>query len=143
MKEFPSHLINAFKYIGLKEIPGQLSNPKIAEWLLEVGLPASDEYAWCAAAMNGILEESGIHGTGSKLARSYLNWGEVITEPKLGCVTIIERGSEVWMGHVSFYLDSHNGLVYCLGGNQMNRFGISMYLENKVLGWRWHKGFDI
>jgi len=108
-----------------------------------VGLPKSDEYAWCAAAMHGILEECGVHGTGSKLARSYLNWGVPIDKPKLGCVTIIERGSEAWMGHVSFYLDGHHQIIYCLGGNQANRFGISMYIESKVLGYRWHPQFDM
>ena len=137
----PAHLSRAFNYLGIKEIPGKESHPKVAEWLQMIGLPASDEYAWCAAAMNGILSESGIEGTRKSLARSYLNWGTVLIEPKLGCVVILDRGDQPWMGHVSFYLDGHNHLIYCLGGNQMNRFGISMYMESKVLGYRWHNKF--
>ena len=139
----PLHLIRAFNYIGIKEIPGKESHPKIAEWLHDIGLPETDEFAWCAAAMHGILKESGIEGTGKPLARSYLNWGIVLDKPRTGCLAIIERGDESWMGHAALYIDGHDSLIYCLGGNQMNRFGISMYLENKVLGYRWHERFEL
>jgi len=137
----PAHLSRAFNYLGIREVPGKESHPKIAEWLHDIGLPETDEFAWCAAAMHGILKESGITGTGSGLARSYLDWGIKLDKPKLGCIVVIERGIETWMGHVSFYLDGHNNLLYCLGGNQMNRYGISMYIESKVLGYRWHEKF--
>ena len=72
------------------------------------------------------------------MARSWLKWGKEILTPQTGAIAVFSRpegGADA--GHVAIYLDSHNGYVYVLGGNQSGRVGISRYLAAQVLGYRW------
>jgi uncharacterized protein (TIGR02594 family) len=87
-------------------------------------------YEWCAAFVNAVLNIQGIPGSESVseyplLARSFLTWGEEVTdELKPGDIIVFPRGREGWQGHVGFYVRTKyvDGVKYylILGGNQDN-----------------------
>jgi len=101
--------------------------------------------AWCAAYVNSVLSQAGSAGTGALNARSFLDWGNDVSDaPKQGDVVVLSRGDpNGWEGHVGFF-DGYNedGSVRILGGNQggaANGGGgvsIASYPANKVLGFR-------
>lgn len=139
----PDALAIAFSQIGIQEVSGNLSNPKIDEYLEVVGLSPNDSIPWCAAFVNWCLKEAGIEGTGIPNARSFLDWGLYIEQPTTGCICVLKRGFSAWQGHVGFYLDHNNEVVFVLGGNQYNRVGINGYSEERVLGFRIPKGKEV
>jgi uncharacterized protein (TIGR02594 family) len=57
--------------------------------------------AWCAAFINATLHESGMSGTGSLAARSFLNYGTAVNTPKRGDIVVFSRGSDPSKGHVA------------------------------------------
>jgi len=96
---------------------------------------------WCAAWANAVLEKEGIKGTNSLLARSFLNWGSITTNPKKGDVVVLARGGKRSIsGHVGFLVERAevNGRRYVkvLGGNTRKYVQMSWYPESKVLGYR-------
>lgn len=135
----PKWAANARQLIGLKEIVGSRHEPKVLEFFAEAGHPEihNDETAWCAAFANAMLRRAGYAGTGSLAARSFLNWGQKLTEPRPGCIVVYKRGNSSWQGHVNFFTRRAGGKVYGIGGNQgnaVNEVGIN---EADVLGYRW------
>lgn len=139
--EIPYWLTIALNQIGTTEIPGPGSNSKIDEYLKVVGMPSDDDIAWCSGFACWCLEEAGIRSTRKPNAQSFLRDKNFIRleKPRLGCIVIFKRGSEPWMGHVGFYLDSLKGYIRLLGGNQVNRVGINNYGKNKVMAYLWPK----
>lgn len=94
---------HAKKYVGLREIEGDQHNPKIVEWLQKLNFVAkyginSDEVAWCATFVNGVLFEYGLKGTDSPRAKSFLdigqkwNIGDKLPNTKFALVAISHRG---------------------------------------------------
>ncbi len=97
--------------------------------------------AWCAAFVNGVLGSTGVEGTDSLLARSFLNFGEAVDEPQRGDVVVLRRGSEAWMGHVGFFAGyDDRGNILVLGGNQRNSVSIAPYAADRLLGFRRAEG---
>jgi len=136
-KEFPWMRV-ALREIGVKELPGEASNPRIVEYLKAVNLglkdALSDETPWCSAFVNWCLRQVGIEGTNNAWARSWLNWGKRIEEPVRGCITILKRG-EI-NGHVGFFIRLSDYNIWLLGGNQNNRVSIAKYPIERILGYR-------
>ena len=95
---------------------------------------------WCAAFVNAVLEESNIQGSQSRMARSFLDWGEEVEEPLAGDVIVFPRGTSDWQGHVGFYVgqEMKQGVLYyrILGGNQNNSVNIELYPASRALGIR-------
>lgn len=127
------------KYLGLTEEPGGRSNPTIVQWLNAVGRNTDDEDAWCGAAMNGILSECGIRGTGSALARSFLLWGvSTWPNPEPGDIVIFS-GKELWQGHVGIHIQwSGAKRLYELvrGGNQRDKYCELWWSPKRILDTR-------
>lgn len=95
------------KYLSLKETSGPKTNSFIAEWFKLVNLPGADDskVPWCAVFVAGVLAECRILGTGSALARSYLQWGTSCRdEPIPGDIVVLTRGEDPGAGHVGFFL---------------------------------------
>ena len=129
----------AQKELGVAEVPGDNSNPRIIEYDKHTTLKAtSDEVAWCAAFANFVADTAGYPGTHEANARSFLSWGVSIDKPILGCVVVLKRGSDPSQGHVTFcdHPDISNGIIRCLGGNQGNQVKISRFPISDVLGYR-------
>jgi uncharacterized protein (TIGR02594 family) len=95
---------------------------------------------WCAAWANAVLQSSGIQGTNSLLARSFLGWGSATRSPKEGDVVVMTRGRSRMSGHVGFFVERQtiNGRSYVkvLGGNQGKQVSVAWYPESRVLGYR-------
>jgi uncharacterized protein (TIGR02594 family) len=123
--------------IGVKEVPGPGDNPRIIEYLQSTSLGSpdneNDETFWCSAFVNWCIEEVAVEGSNSAWARDWLDWGKKIINPVVGCVTVFSRGSG---GHVGFFVERKNGLIYVLGGNQHDCVCIDGYDENRLLGYR-------
>ncbi|WP_163833794.1 TIGR02594 family protein [Spartinivicinus ruber] len=124
--------------VGVEEIRGAEHNPRIIEYHQSTTLKASDdETAWCSSFVNWCIEISGITGTKSAAARSWLQWGKALPEPTEGCVVVFKRGSKPWQGHVGFYVGINGSHILVLGGNQCNEVNISSYPKGRLLGFRW------
>jgi uncharacterized protein (TIGR02594 family) len=98
--------------------------------------------AWCAAFVNATLAQSGMQGTGSNLARSYLEWGQPVDKPQRGDVAVFSRGDPNGpYGHVGFF-EGYNadGSIRVLGGNQGDAVSVSSYGADQLLGFRRGEG---
>ena len=94
--------------------------------------------AWCAAAMNASLAQVGLPGTGSPAAKSFLNYGNPVSEPQHGDIVVFYRGPRNGeYGHVG-YVDRINpdGSVRVLGGNQSQGVNYTNYPADQVAGYR-------
>ena len=94
--------------------------------------------AWCAAFVNAAIQKSGGQGTGSNMARSFLNWGQSVDQPKIGDIAVFSRGDRNGpYGHVGFF-DGYNqdGTIRVLGGNQGDSVSVSSYSPDNLLGFR-------
>lgn len=133
--------------LGVHEIRGG-ENKRIIEYHSTTGLAAKeDEIPWCSSFVNWVMRKAGIEGTGSAAARSWLNWGVALEEPKEGCVTVIRQktaGQNKETGsasgyHVAFFAGIADNRIKLLGGNQsdsvkLSTFGLGSY---QVVGYRW------
>lgn len=92
---------------------------------------------WCAAFINAVERQNGRHGTGSLLARSYLNYGKDTLDPKKGDIVVlwrIDRDSK--FGHVGYLIRKTDTHVFIYGGNQDNMVSVKAYPLERVLGYR-------
>lgn len=94
--------------------------------------------AWCAAFINSSLGQAGIQGTGSNMARSFMDWGQATDAPQPGDIAVFSRGDPNGpYGHVGFYAgENPDGTVRILGGNQGDSVGIRNYTTDRLLGYR-------
>ena len=128
----------AVSMIGLHEVT---SRKEIRDF---IGLDPV-QYQWCAAFVNSVLEYHDIPGSESVsqhplLARSFLKWGERVTEPEFGDIVIFTRNNSNWQGHVGFYIESAivDGVpsYIVLGGNQDDEIKYKAYPISRLLGIR-------
>lgn len=97
--------------------------------------------AWCAAFVNSTLQQAGIKGTGSNLARSFMDFGTPVSTPAHGDIAVFSRGAPgSGLGHVGF-VDKLNpdGSIHMLSGNHGNAVGFGDYPTAGLLGYR-HPG---
>lgn len=121
--------------LGKGEVPDR---SVIQEYLKNGGVnldPATT--AWCAAYVNSSLAQSGYKGTGSNLARSFLNYGEAVDQPQRGDIAVFSRTNNPNLGHVGFY-DSVNpdGSIRILAGNQGDAVSYGNMPSDRLLGYR-------
>lgn len=137
----------AERFIGIKEVNGQVANPAILAMLkLDNRWPEDDSVPWCAAFVNYIAFLLGLHRTKSLRARSFLNEKIVtLSEAEIGFdLVILKRGGRNQPGpeiikapgHVGFFAGFDNGYVRILGGNQRDSVNISRYPRVRILGIR-------
>ena len=139
------HLITiAIQELGIQEIEGSDSNPRILKYAEEAGFPdyTDDDIAWCSLFMNWVAHKGRMKKSGKLNARSWLNSNLGLTvdeKPEPGDIVIYWRESpRSWKGHVGIFLGYSKDLtrIYTLGGNQNNRVSISAYTANRLLGFR-------
>ncbi|MGE0764903.1 MAG: TIGR02594 family protein [Hyphomicrobiaceae bacterium] len=134
----PAWLDHAWAELGQREIAGNASNPRVADYIRRVGHPAlaDDATPWCAAFVGACLERAGIAGTGSLRARSYLAWGAASEEPVLGAIAVLSRGGHPAQGHVGFLVGTTDERVVLLGGNQSDAVTVEGFARSRLLGIR-------
>ena len=138
----------AERFIGTKEVGGQVDNPLILAMLkLDNEWPENDEVPWCSAFANYICWLIRLPRSKDLRARSWLNVGKGISldeaEPGYDIV-ILKRGTgdqpgpEVIKapGHVGFYAGRMGDFIEVLGGNQGDTVKISRYPKSRLLGVR-------
>lgn len=94
--------------------------------------------AWCASFVTWALKKAGYKNTNGAWARSYLDIGTKLTQPKKGCIIVFERNGKGGDSHVAFWTGKETATSYTmLGGNQDNMVKIKNYAKKDVLGFRW------
>ena len=92
---------------------------------------------WCAAFINAVLEENGLEGTSSLLAKSFLDWGNEVDVPRKGDIVVFERGgSASWKGHVGFFVADVGDKIIVFGGNQDDEISFAEFSKSKILSFR-------
>ena len=129
----------AYDELGIKTLPLGESNSRVTEYHAGTNITGyDDKAAWCSSFINWVFSRVGISGTGSALARSWLDWGLTLQSPIEGCVVVLEREEPTgWKGHVGFYLRTQGERVYLLGGNQLGAVCEHDYDISTVLSYRW------
>ena len=83
------------------------------------GNPTGRGRLWCARFMNMVLERTGLHGTGSDLARSFAGYGQRVSGPQIGAIAVMGRRGGGHVGIVSGIDAGGNPIV--VSGNNGNR----------------------
>ena len=83
------------------------------------GNPTGRGRLWCARFMNMVLERTGLHGTGSDLARSFASYGQRVSGPQVGAIAVMGRRGGGHVGVVSGIDAGGNPIV--VSGNNGNR----------------------
>jgi uncharacterized protein (TIGR02594 family) len=142
----------AEKFIGIREIPGNLDHPLI-QWALALcfdgNLHLHDEVPNCSAWLNLIAWNLGLPRSNSAAARSWLLMGEPITldhAEAANDVVVLTRGKGVQPGPEVIRAQGHCALfggydhaqrrVLCRGGNQGNAFSDVFFSADRILGLR-------
>ena len=135
----PAWLDAAWRELGQREQAGSGANARIVALYRDAGHPGirGDEVAWCAAFVGAILARSGYVPTGSLLARSYLDWGDAISELRLGAIAVFSRGADPGAGHVGFLIGAVGETLVILGGNQSDAVSVAAFPASRLLGLRW------
>lgn len=129
----------AITQFGTKGVPGSEHNKKILKYFADIGHSwvQDDETAWCAAFVNWCLLKAGKPQTGKLNARSFLQYGEPTTKPRIGDIVVLWRiKPSSPYGHVGFYFTEDKNHVYILGGNQSNAVNVAAFPKSQVLGYR-------
>jgi uncharacterized protein (TIGR02594 family) len=135
-KPMTSPMALAASMLGKSEGPDHAA---LTEYLKNGGAnldPATT--AWCAAFVNSTLGQAGLKGTGSNLAKSFLNYGQATDKPQKGDIAVFSRGDPNGpYGHVGFF-DSVNpdGTIRVLAGNQGNAVSYGNQPAANLLGYR-------
>ncbi len=135
----PPWMSVALAELGIRRHPPGSINPRIVEYNNRTNLVGyDDKISWCSSFVNWCMAHAGIRGTGSALARSWLDWGRPLERPVYGCIAILTRDDPAsWKGHVGFYLRHDDEYVHLFGGNQLEEVRELAYPLNEVIGYRW------
>jgi uncharacterized protein (TIGR02594 family) len=136
----PIWIAEARRHIGQREIPGKAHNPWIVDlWRrIKRGGIKSEDVPWCAAFVGACLEACGIVSSRFEGATSYLQWGQRLVQPTVGCVAVFSRSGG---GHVAFVVGvDAGGRLMCLGGNQGDAVTIAPLDRSRAVGFRWPPG---
>ncbi|MEQ3664226.1 MULTISPECIES: TIGR02594 family protein [Flavobacteriaceae] len=137
-----SQLINiALSQYGVTEIVGYQHNPIVLNYFKEIGHTwvSTDETAWCSAFINWVALKAKVQRSNKLTARSWLQVGTDIKEPKLNDVVVFWRSKKAsWKGHVGLFISysEDKKYIYVLGGNQSNQVNIKKYPVYRLLGFR-------
>lgn len=139
----PDWMLTAYRLQGVQEVKGVKHNPIITGFWKHINPHIlDDETPWCAAFVSHVLESNNYRSSRKANARSYMQWGQPLNEPRLGCVVVFWRGSKLgWKGHVGFVVGrTPDGQLAVLGGNQGDCVSIKAFPVDRVLGYRWPVG---
>lgn len=138
----------ASRFLGVKEVPGAVSNPAVLAMLRLVDPSVTgDEVPWCSAFVNYICWLLLLPQSKSLAARSWLKVGQptALADAEVSAdVVVLSRGDgpqpgpEVIdaPGHVGFYGGYVGDRIWVLGGNQGNTVSLTTFPTSRVLGVR-------
>lgn len=141
----PPWLAIARGEIGQKEAQGSADNPRIVAYFASTtGGANPDSVPWCGAFVSFCLQTSGIIRRGSARAADWLEFGQALAEPRLGCITVLKPQSAGASGHVAFWIKTEGGMLQLLGGNQRDAVNITAFPVGALRegGFRWPSGMS-
>lgn len=122
--------------LGVKEVDGSGNNPRIQAYHATTTVGSrSDSVPWCSSFVNFCVEQSGLAGTKSALARSWTSWGRDTPSLIPGCIVVLERGKPPG-GHVGFYVGMDGKYVRLLGGNQSDSVSVAGFDPAQIIARR-------
>ena len=140
----PEWLETARGEIGTRDFPGPFYEPRVFTYLqTTLQNPNNDETTWSSAFVNWCMLHSGHSGTNDTNARTWLNYGDVLNEPKPGCIVVLWKGSiHSYHGQVGFFDGFEGNRVRVLGahaggGVDWEEVFVASYPTERVLGYRW------
>lgn len=93
---------------AMLKIEQDYNNPDIVKYLqsttLDRDMARSDATSWCSSFANWCMEQAGYIGTDNALAASWKDWGEELTEPRYGAITVVTRSADPVQYHVGFFV---------------------------------------
>lgn len=139
----------AARELGTRELPDN-RGPAIRRYI-QLAHCGNEGDPWCAIFTNAALEASGVRGSRSAMARSYV--GDKanfirLAGPAPGCIVVFWRGAmSSPYGHVGFYTGEVPGYVYCLGGNEGDAVRNERYPKSSahfgLYGYYWPKSVPL
>ena len=128
----PRWLEVAKKEIGVKENTNSQYSAQIHKYLKTVGLAPDERIPWCSAFVAWCVKEGGGNISGANgRARSWLNVGQKLDTPKLGCIIVFNYN------HVGIYTNTQGGRIGTISGNYSNSVRHGYDSPQKVIGMRW------
>lgn len=134
----PAWYVSAAKDIGFKESGVNQGIEKFiaAAHAGKLGDP------WCAIFVNAKLEENGVHGSLSAMARSFEGHPNFVRlpQPALGCIVTMWRGTKAsGQGHVFLYDGENAKGVRGIGANESDMVKRSFHDRTRIIGFYWPK----
>lgn len=130
----------AFRYRGLREIPGPSHNPTILKWLVKLkAWWKDDETPWCGTFVAHCLDGAGLPIPKHWYrAKEYATYGRACNKDSIPFGAICVKG-RIGGGHVFFAVAaSRDGqTIYGLGGNQGNMVNIAAFRLTDITNVRW------
>ena len=133
--------------IHANSTPG-LHNQRIVEYHQTTTYKATDdETPWCSSFVNWVLTKAGYQTTDSAAAKSWLEWGTKLDQPREGAITVVKKKTGATNAaagtasgfHVAFLVSANPATLRLLGGNQSNQVKYSDFPLSgwEVKGYRW------
>lgn len=136
----PAWLDQAFRFRGLREIPGPKHHRTIMEWIHRLGgWFKDDETPWCGTFVAHCLQHAGLPFPKHWYrARAYETYGTAESRDNIPYGSIAVKGRKGG-GHVFFPVaQSPDGrIIYGLGGNQNNSVNIAAFKRSEIIAVRW------
>lgn len=133
----PRLLVEAFKLIGIKEVPGQSDNLEILKWAEALGLEKTyrkDDIPWCGLFIAYACHQAGLQIVANPLwARNWINFGTGQKVAMLGDVLVFVRDGG---GHVGIYVGEDKTSYHVLGGNQSDMVCVTRIRKERCIGVR-------
>lgn len=98
--------------------------------------PTKQSRLWCADFMNLVEQRLGRPGTGSRWARSFLDYGRRVSAPRPGDIVVLSRSGSRNSGHVGYYKGrDKRGYLILVSGNHGGKVAVGHYPTRRVLGY--------
>lgn len=133
--------------LGVREVPGPASSPRILGWAKAVarwlGIPyTADATPWCGLFAAWAVSMAGLIPPKIAVrAKSWATWGEEST-PCEGAILVFERQGG---GHVGFYVgetEGDEGAYLVLGGNQADSVCEAWLAKKRCIAVRMPVGYQ-
>lgn len=132
----------AQRFLGMREVPGALSNPAVLAMLQLAGKwPTDDATPWCSAFAYTIAWLLDLPRPDTRVALAARSWHSDLVAPQVRLehavegfdLVVLTRGAG---GHVGFYAGHSGSVIQLLGGNQGDQVSIAAFDRARLLSVR-------
>lgn len=135
----PNWVKTAMKEIGVQETLGKGNTERVLDYHAISGGYSQDSVAWCGSFVNWVMKENAFETVSIPArAKSWLKFGEQVTDPIIGAIAVKSRKGG---GHVCFVIGKNGDHLYCLGGNQSDEVNIRSYRKDDFMQFRVPTGY--